>query len=561
MDIKFAHEIKSDSLFTPEEIVNLLLKERRIKDSASFLNPPHPTTIKLTDFGFKKEIKKTIEILQHIKKNNETIVIYTDYDADGITGGTILWETLHLLGFHVMPYVPHRKLEGYGFSKKGIDTIKKQFSPALIISVDHGITAKEKITYAKSIGIPIIVTDHHLKPEKMPTDAVALFHIPELSGSGVAYVFAKELYEFFKNDSKHTQLLQSHFNLDYLALAAIGTVADLVPLIGPSRSIVKYGLSSFQKIKRVGINAIFEEAGITGKPITPYEIGFIIAPRINAIGRLAHALDALRLLCTNDHKKAHELAQKIGNLNTDRQNIVETSVKEATQMVNSSMKSSDQKILILISDTWHEGIIGLIASKITEAFFRPTIVITKADGFYKGSARSNAHFHITNFLRDLKKYLIDIGGHAGAAGFSINKNELNNFVIHAKKKAEKEISNKDLERVYEADLKIPISKLTVNLARVIETLEPFGIGNPKPVFLSEGILFDAKLIGKTKKHMKLYIKDLYIRRIFEFISFNSSEQFSSLSKEQKITMLFQLDINRWNGKENIVGRVSQIFTN
>src|SRR3989344_4873746 len=198
MKIIFKQEIKSTDKLKTEELIDILLKNRQIKNKKEFLHPTHPAKINLTDFGFKREVKKTLKLLDSIKKNNQMIVVYTDYDADGITGGAILWETLHLLGFKVMPYVPHRKFEGYGFSKKGIDNVKKEFDPALIISVDHGITKVEEIKYATKLGIKIVITDHHLKGEKIPK-AESIFHIPALSGSGVAYFFAKEIFNYFSS--------------------------------------------------------------------------------------------------------------------------------------------------------------------------------------------------------------------------------------------------------------------------------------------------------------------------------------------------------------------------
>src|SRR3990167_7628231 len=211
MKITYKHEVESKDKFKTEDLIEILLKNRQIKNAKEFLNPADPTKINLIDFGYKRELAKTLKLLEKIKQAKEMIVVYTDYDADGITGGAILWETLHLLGFKAMPYVPHRKLEGYGFSIKGLDNVKKLYNPALIISVDHGITAKEKIKYAKKIGIPIIVTDHHLKPEKLPIDAEAILHIPELSGSGVAYFFAKEIFSHFKHQTSNLQLLTSNF--------------------------------------------------------------------------------------------------------------------------------------------------------------------------------------------------------------------------------------------------------------------------------------------------------------------------------------------------------------
>lgn len=546
MKISYKNEIKSQDNLTNKEIVDLILKSRHIKDLKQFLNPPSPLSLTLNDFGaYKKSFEKVIKILKGIKEKNQMIVVYTDYDADGITGGAILWETLYLVGFKVMPYVPHRRLEGYGFSKAGIDNVKKEFNPALIISVDHGITKIEEVKYAAKLGIKIIVTDHHLKGEKIPK-AEAVFHIPALSGSGVAYFFAKEIFNSFSTSEVK---LSANFTTDYLALASIGTIADLVPLTGPSRSVVKYGLEAFPKIKRFGIKHILKQAGIEGKKITPYEVGFMIAPRINAIGRLEHAIDALRLLCTNDEKKAFDLAGKIGNVNIERQELVEKSVKEARenlnpQLINSKIKN---KIIILVSDKWHEGIIGLIASKIAEEFYRPTLVLTKTDIGYKGSARSIPSFHITDFLRSLKKDLIDAGGHKQAAGFTLEKKQLNNFMKNAQKLADKLIKDKDLERKMEADLKIPISKINLDLVKSLEVLEPFGIGNPRPTFYSEGTLTGAQLLGKTNSHLKIFVDGL------ELLAFNQADKFKSLSRGQKIKVVYNLEIDRWNGREKLKG--------
>ncbi len=561
MKITFKHELKSDDKLTNDQIVNLILKSRHIKNLDEFLNPPSPLALTFNDFGpYKKSFARVIKIIKEIKEKNQMIVVYTDYDADGITGGAILWETLYLLGFKVMPYVPHRKKEGYGFSKTGIDNVKKEFDPVLIISVDHGITKVGEIKYAARLGIKIIVTDHHLKGEIIPK-AEAVFHIPELSGSGVAYFFAKEIFNALNKTpaveersgkiAGVNEVLARNFATDYLVLASIGTVADLVPLTGPSRSLVKHGLESFPKVKRCGIKHILKQAGLEEKKITPYEIGFMIAPRINAIGRLEHAIDALRLLCTNDEKKAYDLAHKIGNVNVERQELVEKAVEEAKRSV--LLRRSDlmyfPKIIILVSERWHEGIIGLIASKIAEEFYRPTLVLTKTNIGYKGSARSIPSFHITNFLRSLKKYLVDVGGHKQAAGFTLEKNQLDLFVTAVQDMSNKLIKDKDLEKKIEADLKIPISKISLDLVKSLEALEPFGIGNPRPTFYSEGILTGAQLLGKTQKHLKIFVDGL------ELIAFNQADKFKDLSRGQKIKVVYNLDINEWNNKKTVQGKI------
>lgn len=545
---------------TVPEIIELLLKNRKVENTKEFLNPLNPTKIHLEQFGFKKEFEKTVKILEEIKKNNGMIVVYTDYDADGITGGAIMWETLHLLGFKVMPYVPHRKDEGYGFSKKGIDNVKKQFNPALIISVDHGITAEKKIGYAKSLGIPIIVTDHHLKPDRLPLSAAAIFHIPALSGAGVSYFLAKEFFEHFPKNS-NSEKLSHNFSSDYPALAAIGAVADLVPLIGPTRSLVFHGLKEISITKRHGLKAVLVQAGIDGKPITPYEVGFMIAPRINAIGRLKHAIDALRLLCTTSSDKATELASYIGTQNKERQELVKEAVEEAkkkfeAQNLKSKIKS---KIIILVSDHWHTGIIGLIASRMVEEYYRPTIILTKSDGFFKASARSIPALHMTNFLREMKDLLVDVGGHAQAAGFTIEKKSVKEFIKKAESKASKLLKKADLERTIEVDFEMPFSLATERLTRSLENLAPFGVGNLQPKFVSEVEILDAKVFGKTGTHLKIFAKDPETRSFpMELIGFGLAKELTTLINGQKRRVVYSLDIDRWGGKERLRGRIIYI---
>ena len=562
MKILYHAQIKKNQKITSKDIINILLKNRKIKNTKDFLNPPTPLNISLSDFKLREMFKKALKILKKIKQNNEMIVVYTDYDADGITGGAILWETLYLLGFKVMPYIPHRKHEGYGFSKKGIDNVKKKFNPKLIITVDHGITADEKIKYAKTLGISVIITDHHIKPKKLPKNAECIFHISELSGAGVAYFFAKEIYQEFKKNSKISsnklKMLDNNFKYDYLSLSAIGIVADLIPLIGKSRSIVKHGSQAFKNVKRCGIKHIIDEAGIK-KDISAYEIGFIIAPRINAVGRLGHAIDALRLLCTTNNNKAYELAYQIGKTNIERQNLVQKALKTAKKQVEKMKKLN--KIIILKSSDWHEGIIGLIASKIMQEYYRPVIIMTQSNGFFKGSARSITSFDITGFLKSMKKLLVDVGGHKQAAGFTIKKGSVQEFIKKAVKKANRQISKKDLEKEIYADIKIPLSKITLSLTKSLEILKPFGIANPKPLFYSKAQVLDVKIIGKKRNHIKIVAKDPDSKSYpIELVFFNSIDKFNELTRGEIINVVYSVEINRWNGKETISFIIKYFYT-
>lgn len=567
MKIHLKQEIQKSDNLTNEKIIAFLLKNKETANADIFLHPPHPSTFLLDSLGFKKQIAHMFNLLKSIQLNKETIVVYTDYDADGITGGTIMWETLHILGFSVMPYVPHRKKEGYGFSTLGIDSINDQYHPKLIISVDHGITGAKQITYAKKLGIAIIVTDHHLKPKENPKDAEAVFHIPTLSGSGVAYFVAKEIFNHFSNNSlvssRSNQILDTYFHSDYLALATIGTIADLVPLTGVSRSIAYHGLKSFPTVKRPGLKHILQEAKIENKPITPYEIGYIIAPRINAVGRLEHAIDALRLLCTNDSKRASELAHHMGQTNKDRQNLVETALNEATDMVEKIIKKQKgiPLFIILKNKKWHEGIIGLIAGKITEKYYRPSLVLTESDGFWKGSARSISALHITDFLRTFEKYIISVGGHKQAAGLSVSEKNLELLIKHIESSIPKYLQEKDLEKTLYVDLKLPLTKASLGLAKELELLEPFGIGNPQPIFLSEALILSASKLGKTGSHIKLIVKDPKLSSFpLECVYFSPPKEIFSLKRGDTVQMVYSLGLNRWNGSEKVQGKIYTIIS-
>lgn len=556
MRIQTHHTLTHKDTITNKDIIRYLLTQRGITDPNDFIYCSSPVERSLTDFGFTGEIDTLITLLNETKAHGKKIMVYTDYDADGITGGSILWETLYLLGYDALPYVPNRQTEGYGFSITALDKIRKEYNPGLIISVDHGITACDQIAYADSHGIAIVVTDHHTRKEELPQKARAIFHIPSLSGSAVAYYVAKEIFNRVSSPKlKNHQLLTSHFASDYLCLAAIGTIADLVPLNGPSRAIAKYGLKEFSSTKRVGLRQIMTEAKIIDKTIDTFHIGFIIAPRINAIGRLEHALDAVRLLCTKSESKAKELANRISSLNETRKDLVDTAVTEAVTMVE-SMKQDDllPKILILRSDEWHEGIIGLIASKMVEKYVRPTIIICKSEQYLKGSARSLPTVNITEFLSKLDHHFENYGGHAQAAGLSITEDKYESFYKEACANAEK-FSEQDLTKVIEADLAIPLSYLTLELAEELACFEPFGVGNPRPLFLCNGTLTDKRLMGQKKNHLKISLSETGMRKPLEIVAFGKGNDYENLTIGSDVQTVIHLDINEWNGRKTAQGKL------
>ncbi|OGK19825.1 single-stranded-DNA-specific exonuclease RecJ [Candidatus Roizmanbacteria bacterium RIFCSPHIGHO2_02_FULL_40_13b] len=536
---------------TPKEIISYILADRGLDTDVDFFSPPHPKTIEFASFfkrrEFKKNLATSLKILEEVKKQNKKIVVYCDYDADGITGGAILWETLHLLGFDATAHVPDRRTEGYGFSKVGLDLVREKYDPGLIISVDHGIMGHTQIDYAKSLGIPVIITDHHSKADEDPKSALAIFHTDKLSGSGVAYFFARELFENLKPLTTNYQLLSTNFDGDYLAFATIGIIADLVPLMGPARAVVFHGLKALSKTKRIGLTHLLLDAGIAGQEISPYEVGFVIAPRINAFGRLEQAVDALRLLCTSQELRAAALAKKSGEVNRTRQQMVEGAVEEAIELVNTK-----QKIIVVTSHSWNEGIIGLIASKLVEKFARPAIVITISDGQSKASARSISGFNITTFLREFSDQLLSVGGHAAAAGFSMPSENVKTLQSLIEDRGAQLLTDEQLVKTTIVDLAIPFESNTLALAHEIEKCAPFGIGNPAPTFFTQGQILDVQRIGKTKDHLKLYLtgeKSLPV----EFVFFGEGAREENLKKGDMVEVVYKLEIDRWGGREKLKG--------
>lgn len=528
----------------PEKIIELLLSKRNIANIKPFLHPPHPLTLSLVSLGFEKELITLIHKLQICKDKNETVVVYTDYDADGITGGSILWETLHTLGFTVFPYVPHRQNEGYGFSVKGIDAVIKKYHPGLIISVDHGISAREQIQYASEKGVSVIVTDHHTKPELLPDSALAIIHCPLVSGSGLAYITALDIWHHFNTQNV---TLKKLFTYDFLALASLGTIADLVPLTGYSRSIAKYGLLAFSHCSKPGIRELLAVSGLSNTEISTYHAGFALAPRINAVGRLSHALEAVRMLCTKDEAKAKRLAAEAQEYNISRQKMVDIAVEEAFVEIE---KEEIPTLIVQKNKMWNEGIIGLISSKISERYRRPSIVMTKTEHGWKASARSVKGFDIIAFLRSLK-LLKHVGGHPQAAGFSLTDEELPVFEKKINERMNEVPAPKDKE--LHVDLELPLSSITEKLADLLKELAPFGIGNPQPVFQSNVKVLFVNTMGKMKQHVKFVGQDVEKRtHQLECIYFSpSEEQKKLLTAGNVISIVYTIETQYWQGKKQL----------
>ncbi len=546
-----------DKDFEINRFIEELLVRRAVTTKSErneFLSPINPMEFTAKDVGVNQDQlnKSLTRILEAIEKK-QSIVVYADYDADGVTAGAILWETLWSMGARAMPYIPHRVDEGYGLSLKGIDNVREQFDPALIITVDQGVTAHEKVAYAKSLGIEVIVTDHHVLPQTLPD--CLMVHTTMLSGSGVSWFLAKEILQT-KTPLRPRQgrnFAGQEEHEDRLALAAIGTVADLLPLTGVNRSIVKYGLEAMRKTKRVGLVALLKESGIIKDSITPYNISHGLAPRLNAVGRLEHAIDALRLLCTKNEEKAAMLSEKLGFTNKERQKITEDTVIHAKGLV----VEDDAKLLFVGDASYNQGIIGLVAGKLVEQYYKPSIVVSIGEEFTKASARSIVGFNIVEAIRECQDLLIDVGGHPMAAGFTVETKNIDALKLKLLEIAKRDISEEMLLRKLRVDAEIPLSVVTLDLYNAIQQLSPFGQGNYEPVFATKQVkVTEARLVGATGKHLKLRISSQTSLTssnslILDCIAFGMGDLYGKLNEKPLVDIAYGIDLNVWNGTKKL----------
>lgn len=514
-----------------DSIIKLLLKNRGLKTKKQideFFHPTHPEDIK-APFDSKPAIRL---IKSHIKKGHK-IAVYGDYDVDGLCSTAILWETLYEDYKNVFPHIPHRESEGYGLSIAGIDHCLAE-GARLIIAVDNGIVAHEQIKYCRDKKCDIIIIDHHEASDQRPK-ANSILHSTSCCAAGLTWFFCRD---YLKTEHRIP-------NTEHLSLVAIATICDIVPLIGPNRSFAKYGLEELNHTHRPGLLALFQEAGLSTtnhEPITPYHVGFIIGPRLNATGRLEHAIDSLRLLCTKDPVRASLLAASLGQTNRDRQDATLSAVNHAMNQVTNNQLTS---LIVVADQTYHQGVIGLVAAKLVEKYHRPAIAISIGEVQSKGSARSVSGFHITDHLRISEKLLINVGGHAMAAGFTVSNlnlpkllKELNNV----------KIDPKILVKTQRVDAEIPLTTIDQKLVTRLKEFEPFGLGNPTPVFLSKNVtITDPRPVGRDGKHLKFKAGNL------EAIWFNvpSPSLFQREGRGVSYDLTYQIEEDTWNGQSKL----------
>lgn len=519
-----------------ENIVNLLLENRGV-DKKTFINPIPPKEISLKELGINESlVAKAIKRIMLAKKENQGVIVYGDYDADGICATAILWQALYKLGLKVLPHIPERFSEGYGMNKKTIEALKeKDPNLKLVITVDNGIVAVDEVEFAKSLGVDVIVTDHHTKADKLP-NAHSLIHTVKIGGAAVAWVLARELG--FEGN---------------LELACIGTVADQLPLTGVNRSLAKYGLEDLNSTRNTGLLELFKEAGVQKGNLGTYDINFVIAPRINAMGRLAHAIDSLRLLCTRDNEKARALASKLGKTNLERQKIVDEVLVHAKKEVGEEVTAG---IIVLSHESYHEGVVGLAAAKLVERFFRPAIVFSEGKTHAKASARSIPGVNIIELVRGTNLITAG-GGHPMAAGFTIETKNLSLFTKKMQEAVAPLLTDEILFQKITIDMELDFDQINWELSKKLSEFTPFGLGNPVPTFVTFGVeVLDARRLGENGKHLKLKLKKA--NKVFDAIGFGLGSHIQGIAPKKQIDLVYSIEKNIWNGNASLQLKVKDV---
>jgi single-stranded-DNA-specific exonuclease len=516
------------------EILNLLLKNRKInpKNIKEFINPINPKKLQPKDFGInQKSLDQTIKIINKYIDEKRNILIYGDYDVDGITATAILWQVLYKKNAKVLPFVPDREIDGYGIKAESFFRLEKEkdIHFDLLITVDNGIVAGKELSQILKTKTEIIIIDHHATNTPLP-QKITTVHSVLTSGSVLSWLVAN--------------------NIDPaadLGLAAFGVVADCLPLNTFNRNIVYHGLQSLRLQPSVGIKKLIQISASKQDSLTTYDLGFILGPRINAVGRLSNPTDALRLLCSQTSQQANKFVSVLDNYNKDRQNLQKESLFLAEKNIN-----LEDKLLFVVDKSFHPGIIGLIAGRLTEKYYLPSIAISVGDDVSKGSCRSIKELNIIETLREFNDLFIDIGGHAGAAGFSIKTKNIPKLQKKLIEFVNQKLENCELkpEKIIDAEMKL--NAVTVKNCHLIKKLEPFGVGNTEPIFLFKQVrVVEKHLLGKNQDHLKLKIDDSNTPRkeniAVDLIAFKKGDLDSQLKVGDLINFTANLNLNIWNG--------------
>jgi single-stranded-DNA-specific exonuclease len=513
-----------------------------------------PQLSDLHDPWLMKDMEKAVLRILSAFKSNEKILVFGDYDVDGTTSVASMFQFIHNIYPNVDFYIPHRYKEGYGVSKMGIDHAKEN-NFTLIISLDCGIKSTDLITYAKSIGIDFIICDHHLPDEQLPP-AVAILNpkqldcnypYKELCGCGVGFKLMTAL-------AQRLQLPEDTY-LRYMDLLATAIAADIVPITGENRVMAFYGLKAVNANPCAGIKALMNLAKVE-KSMHITNLVFIIAPRVNAAGRMDDARKAVQMFIECDEKKAMEFAEMLHSDNTDRREADMSITEQALEMLKQNQLLANRKSTVVYQEHWHKGVVGIVASRLIDSYYRPTIVLTRSGDVAAGSARSVAGFNLYEAIHACREHLIGYGGHFAAAGMTLMPENVEAFANKFEEVVSATITPDLLTPELVIDAEVNFSDLTFSFFRIINQMEPFGPENMRPVFITRNVIDTG--YSKTVKdaHIRFSLKQN--NAIFNGIGFNMAHKFDILKSKQPIDVVFTLDENEWNGEKSLQLKVCDI---
>ncbi len=530
-----------------------LLVQRNIKtfnEAKAFFRP---RLSDLHDPFLMKDMEKAVARLDLAIANQEKVLIYGDYDVDGTTSVALMYSFLKARIAQIEYYIPDRYTEGYGISPQSID-YAEQNGFSLIIALDCGIKAVDKIAGARDRGLDFVICDHHNPDESVPPAVAVLdpkqpdcpYPYKELSGCGVGFKLLQAYCQ--KNGIELEEIY------DLLDLVVVSIASDIVPITGENRVLAYYGLKKLNSNPGIGLQTIINFAGINGSEITISDIVFKIGPRLNASGRIEHGKKSVQIMVANDEDKSDLLGEEIDSFNEIRKTLDRDITQEALDMIEASEEMKNMKSTVLYNRDWHKGVVGIVASRVTEHFYRPTIILTESNGLATGSARSVKDFDLYEAIGQCSDLLESYGGHMYAAGLTLKIENIPEFRRRFEDIVTRQVTDLQQLQTIDVDAKIPLSEITPRFYRILKQFEPFGPHNATPVFVTEDV-FDAgtsRLVGKNQEHLKLDLVEPDVNSgIFPGIAFNQSDKFDLITSGLPFDVCYSVTKNEYRGKSSL----------
>ena len=520
-----------------------------------------PSLDDLHDPFLMKDMNRAIDRITTAIDSHERILIYGDYDVDGTTSVALLYSFFKAFYDNLGYYIPDRYSEGYGISCKGIDYAREN-NYSLVIALDCGIKAVEEIRYANSRDIDFVICDHHLPGEVLP-EAVAIldpkqpgdeYPFKELSGCGVGFKLMQAYARI--NDIPFEQLVP------YLDLVAVSTASDIVPITGENRILVYHGLQQLNRHPRMGLKSIMLSAGLEGREVTVEDIVFRVGPRINAAGRMESGSRAVDLLVSDNRRAAESISDQINVFNRDRREVDQKITQEALTMISDDPAMVNRRTTVVFHENWHKGVVGIVASRLIETYYRPTIVLTESNGFLTGSARSVQGFDLYQALEACGDLLETFGGHMYAAGLTLRREKLEAFSERFEAVVEKNITDEQMVPTVVIDEELALDEITDNFFNILKQMTPFGPGNLAPVFMSRGVrdTGNGRVVGNNGGHLKLELTQGSGDKVLPAIAFNMADKYELISQGNPFDICYTIEENEFRGRKTLQLNVRDIRT-